>query len=376
LREPVALALQRRVRYHAGLMSYARTNIERMHGYVPGEQPKIAGLVKLNTNENPYPPSPKVLEALRAALDCRLRLYPDPQATGLREKLAGRYGVEPARIIVGNGCDDILNLCVRAFCGEGDRLAYFWPSYSLYPVLADIQGAGKVELPLDENFQFQAHPALLRPLAGVKLVFITQPNAPSGVWLQKVELQRVIEETDGVVVIDEAYVDFASDNCLEFAREYDNVLVARSFSKSFALAGMRLGWATGSKELIAALEKVKDSYNVNRLSQLAGEAALDDWAYFEEITHKVKATRQQVSQALAKLGFFVYPSQTNFVFARPPAPLTGRQWFERLREKKILVRWWDADRIRDFARVSIGTDEEMDRFLEATRQFLSPTGRG
>lgn len=349
-------------------MSYIRPNIMRMHGYVPGEQPKVPGLIKLNTNENPYPPSPKVLAALRAAIDARLRLYPDPQATAFREKLAARYGFAVEQFIAGNGCDDILNLCVRAFCGQGERLAYFWPSYSLYPVLADIQGAAKVELPLGENFQFEAHPALLRQLTGVKLVFITQPNAPSGVWLQKVELQRVIEETDGVVVLDEAYVDFAADNCLDFVREYDNVIVARSFSKSFALAGMRLGWAVGPRELIAALEKVKDSYNVNRLTQIAGETALDDWAYFEETTRKVKATRQRVSGQLEQWGFAVLPSQTNFVFAKPPAPFTAKQWFDRLRERKILVRWWDAERIRDYARISIGTDDEMDRFLEVTRE--------
>jgi histidinol-phosphate aminotransferase len=347
-------------------MSYARPNIERMTGYVPGEQPKVPGLIKLNTNENPYPPSPKVLEALRRAVDERLRLYPDPQSTGLREKLAGRYGFPTDQIIVGNGCDDILNLCVRAFCGEGERLAYFWPSYSLYPVLANIQGAIPVEVPLDEHFQIPAHPDVLRQLEGVKLLFITQPNAPSGVWLQKIELQRVIEETNGVVIVDEAYVDFAADNCLDFAREYDNVIVARSFSKSFALAGMRLGWATGPRDLIAALDKVKDSYNVSRLSQLAGEAALEDWAYFEMTTAKVKATRQRVSRQLEDWSFGVLPSQTNFVFAKPLAPLTAKQWFDRLREKKILVRWWDADRIRDFVRVSIGTDEEMNKFLEVT----------
>jgi histidinol-phosphate aminotransferase len=351
-------------------MSYARPNIERMHGYVPGEQPKLPGLIKLNTNENPYPPSPKALDALRSAIDGRLRLYPDPTATALREKLGRRYGFEPDQIIIGNGCDDILNLCVRAFCGECAKLAYFWPSYSLYPVLAHIQNATPVELPLDDDFQIQAHPATLAKLAGIKLVFITQPNAPSGVWLQRVELQRVIEETTGVVVIDEAYVDFAADNCLDFAREYDNVIVARTFSKAFSLAGMRVGWAAGPRELIAALNKVKDSYNVSRLAQVGAEATLDDWAYFEENVRRIKATRQRVTRRLEEWKCFVYPSQTNFVFARPPAGRTARQWFERLRERNILVRWWDADRIRDCARVSIGTDEEMDKFLEATSETI------
>lgn len=352
-------------------MSYIRPNIAQMHGYVPGEQPKIAGLIKLNTNENPYPPSPAVVAALREALDDRLRLYPDPSATGLREKLAARYGVEAGNIIVGNGCDDILNLCVRAFCGEGEKLAYFWPSYSLYPVLADIQGSRRVELPLTEDFQIEAHPALLQQLAGVKLLFITQPNAPSGVWLPRVELQRVIEEMDGVVVIDEAYVDFAADNCLEFALEYDNVIVARSFSKSYALAGLRIGWAVGPTGLIGALHKVKDSYNVNRLSQIAALAALEDEAWFADTIRRIRATRERVTEALRARGFFVFPSQSNFLFARPPAPLTARRWFEQLRaDYRILTRWWDADRIRDFVRISIGTDDEMNQFLEATGAIL------
>lgn len=348
-------------------MSYARINIEQMHGYVPGEQPQVPGLIKLNTNENPYPPSPKVIEALRGALDGRLRLYPDPQCVTLRQKIGARYEIDPATILIGNGGDDILNLCVRAFVGEGEQLAYFWPSYSLYPVLADIQGAGKLALPLDDNFQIQI-PATL---AGVKLLFITQPNAPSGVWLQTEGLQRVIERCPGVVVIDEAYVDFAKENCLELARRYPNVLVARTFSKSAALAGMRLGWVTGSQTLITALDKVKDSYNVNRLSQLAGEAAIEDVAYFDETVCKVQATRNRVLIQLRRWGFAAPPSQANFLFAKPPAPLTAKQWFDGLRERKVLVRWWDADRIRDYARVTIGTDAEMDRFLAATKEVRS-----
>jgi len=356
-------------------MSLIRRQVERMSGYVPGEQPKVPNLIKLNTNENPYPPSPRVLEALRGAIDGRLRLYPDPMSSELRAKLGKIHGFEPDEIVIGNGCDDILNLCVRAFCGECEKLACFWPSYSLYPVLANIQGATQVELALDEDFQIKAHPTMLAKLAGVKLIFITQPNAPSGVWLQRVQLQRVIEETRGVVVIDEAYVDFAAEDCLDFAREYDNVIVARTFSKAFSFAGMRVGWAAGPRELIGALDKVKDSYNVSRLSQLGAEATLDDWDYFRENVKKICATRERTASALAKLGFFVYPSQTNFVFARPPAPLTAKRWVDGLRARNILVRWWEADRIRDFARVSIGTDEEMDKFLTATKVICEEANR-
>jgi histidinol-phosphate aminotransferase len=356
-------------------MSLIRRQVERMSAYVPGEQPKVAGLTKLNTNENPYPPSLKVLETLRAAIDGKLRLYPDPTSSALRARLGKIHGVDADHVIIGNGCDDILNLCVRAFCGECEKLAYFWPSYSLYPVLANIQGATQVELPLDENFQIKTHPPLLAKLAGVKLVFITQPNAPSGVWLQRVELQRVIEETQGVVVIDEAYVDFASENCLDLVDDYENVIVTRTFSKAFSFAGMRVGWAVGSGALIGALNKVKDSYNVSRLSQLGAEATLDEWEYFQQNVKKICATRDRTVSELAKLGFFVYPSQTNFVFTRPPVPLTAKQWFDGLRAWNILVRWWDADRIRDFARVSIGTDEEMDKFLAATKEICEKAKR-
>src|SRR5439155_27098386 len=178
-----------------------------------------------------------------------------------------------------------------------------------------------------------------------------------------------------VVVIDEAYVDFAADDCLDFAREYDNVVVARTFSKAFSFAGMRVGWAAGPRELIAALHKVKDSYNVSRLSQIGAEATLDEWAYFEENIRKIKATRQRVIGRLEEWKFFVYPSQSNFVFARPPAPLTARKWFEASRAKNILIRWWDADRIRDYARVTIGADGEMDQFLIATKEICEEAKR-
>lgn len=351
-------------------MSYLRSTIQSMSPYVPGEQPKVPGLIKLNTNENPYPPSPRVIAAVQAATTDALRLYPDPTASGLREKLSALHGLPADQIVAGNGCDDILNLCVRSFCDAGDVVAWFQPSYSLYPVLANIQGAATLALPLTDNFQIDAHPSMLRRLENVRLLFVTQPNAPSGVWLQKVELQRVIEATKGVVVIDEAYVDFASDHCLDFVRQYPNVIVARTFSKSYALAGMRIGWAVGAPELMAGLLKTKDSYNVTRLSQVAAEAALDDTAYFAATVAKVRATRDRASRALTESGFEVVPSQSNFVFARPPSPLTAKRWFDGLRQRKILVRWWDADRIRDYARVSIGTDAEMDRFLAATGEIL------
>lgn len=375
-------------------MSYLRPNIETMHGYVPGEQPKVEGLIKLNTNENPYPPAPRVLEAIRAVAADSLRLYPDPSCAALREKIGARYGVDPACVFVGNGSDEILSLATRAFVGEGQTLAYFEPSYSLYPVLADIQGAQKLELQLDENFQPEAHANLLHKVRDARLLFITQPNAPSGVWIPRVVIQRLAEEMNGVVFIDEAYVDFCSENCLDFAAAipnggtgvppvdknqrtgetlvplYPNVLVARTFSKSFSLAGMRVGWVVGARPLIEGLEKVKDSYNVNRISQAAAIAALDDWEYFEQTRRRVIATRERLKNALEQLGFFVYPSQTNFLLVRPPR-IAAQQYFQQLRDRKILVRWWDKPRVKDFVRISIGTDEQMDVLLKETKEILA-----
>jgi histidinol-phosphate aminotransferase len=374
-----------------------------MHGYVPGEQPKVVGLIKLNTNENPYPPSPRVLEAIRATAADSLRLYPDPSCAALREKIAQRYGVDASCVLVGNGSDEILSLATRAFVGEGQTLAYFEPSYSLYPVLADIQGTQKLELPLDENFLPEAHANLLHKVRDARLLFITQPNAPSGVWFPRIVIQRLAEEMNGVVFIDEAYVDFCSENCLDFAAAhtaggnasvplanskksiqegasgtlalptdngYPNVLVARTFSKSFSLAGVRVGWVVGARPLIEGLDKVKDSYNVNRLSQAAALAALDDWEYFESTRKKVIATRERLKNALEQLGFFVYPSQTNFLLVRPPR-IAAQQYFQSLRERKILVRWWDKQRLKDFVRISIGTDEQMDVLLKETKEILA-----
>jgi len=410
-----------------------------MHGYVPGEQPRssgVAGLIKLNTNENPYPPSPRVLKAIRATAADSLRLYPDPSCAALCEKIGARYGVDPACVLVGNGSDEILSLAMRAFVGEGQTLAYFKPSYSLYPVLADIQGTKKLELPLDEKFQPEAHANLLHKVRDARLLFITQPNAPSGVWIPRVVIQRLAEEmqgsasfqlanrhgqagslphhSGGVVFIDEAYVDFCSENCLDFAEgfrgahaptrvdsrasressaqnkskratdgasvtarearalprtSYPNVLVARTFSKSFSLAGMRVGWVVGARPLIEGLDKVKDSYNVNRISQAAAIAALDDWEYFEMTRRKVIATRERLKNALEQLGFFVYPSQTNFLLVRPPR-IAAQKYFQQLRERKILVRWWDKERVKDFVRISIGTDEQMDILLKETKEIL------
>ncbi len=363
-------------------MTYLRPNIERMEGYVSGEQPQIPGLIKLNTNENPYPPSPKVLRALRGAINQKLRFYPDPDATMLREKIARLYKFAPEQVILGNGCDDILNLSVRAFCSERQELIYLQPSYSLYPVLADIQGAVKTELLLDEQFEIPSEPfaqgKLSKPLAWARVIFITNPNAPSGILIPHGSLQKIIEKASGVVVLDEAYMDFADEgnDGLDLARRYPNVLVARSFSKSFALAGMRIGFAVGHPALVAGLRKIKDSYNVNRLSQVAALAALEDLPYIRRMIGKIRATRVRLKTALEKLGFFVYPSQANFLFVRPPAPLTAQRFYETLREEKVLIRWFNAPRVRDCARISVGTDDETKKLINITKRIISSRRAG
>ena len=349
-------------------MSYLRPNIERMHAYVPGEQPKVAGLVKLNTNENPYPPSPKVAAALRKAIGdgAVLRLYPDPVAAALREKIAELYGFKPEQVLVANGSDEVLTLALRAFVGEDQRVAYAMPSYSLYPVLADIQGAKKLELEMNSDFTLPER--LCREHASLKIV--TSPNAPSGVAVPTKTLDRLCATAQGVVLIDEAYVDFADDNALRLVKKHRNALVARTLSKSYSLAGMRVGFAIGHKALIEGLMKVKDSYNVNRLSQAAALAALGDRAHFEVNVRRVKATRERLRDALRTLGFNVPPSATNFVFAKPPAKMTAKKFYEALRRRNLLVRWWSDPRVSDRVRISIGTDGETDKLLAATHGIL------
>jgi histidinol-phosphate aminotransferase len=350
-------------------MSYLRPNIQRMRAYVPGEQPKVPGLVKLNTNENPYPPSPKVAAALRDAIHdgAPLRLYPDPVGSELCAKAAALYGVKPDQVLVANGSDEALALALRAFVGEGQRVAYAMPSYSLYPVLADIQGAKKVELAMNPDFTLPER--LFRERAPLKLV--TSPNAPSGVAVPTATLDRLCAASPGVVLIDEAYVDFADDNALRLVKKHPNALIARTLSKSYSLAGMRIGFAIGHRALIEGLMKVKDSYNVNRLSQAAALAALEDQAHFRRTVARIKATRARLSEALIAMDFGVLPSATNFVFARPPRRFTARRLYTELRKRNILVRWWSDPRVCDRVRITIGTDDETDKLLAAIREVLA-----
>jgi histidinol-phosphate aminotransferase len=370
-----------------------RPLVRALHAYVPGEQPKIKGLIKLNTNENPYPPSPKVLRAVRAAVDGRLRLYPDPTAQALREKLAKPHRCKPENIIVGNGSDELLALATRAFVDpasevkHGTRSAergkesaekwrtlvqYFTPSYSLYPVLADIHGAAKNAVPLREDFGLPTVAELRRDAQWdfrAALTFVTTPNAPSGRGYATRELERLCQAQRGVLVLDEAYVDFANGNALKLALKHPHVLVARTFSKAYSLCFQRVGYFVGHPELIAALDKIRDSYNVNGLGQVAALATLDDLPYYRRNFRRIIATRQRVAAELTRLGFDVLPSQTNFLLVRPPR-FPAEAWLEKLRARRVLVRWFRPEPVRAFLRLTVGTDREMDNLLRTTGALL------
>ncbi len=373
-----------------------RPLVHKLHAYVPGEQPKIKGLIKLNTNENPYPPSPKVLAAVKAAVDGRLRLYPNPTAERLREKLARLHRCKPENIIIGNGSDELLALAVRAFAeprqkakGKGQKagqakatVQYFTPSYSLYSVLAETHGAATNAVPLKADFSLPSVAELKKenkkpPEGGTPnrwdfdaaLSFVTTPNAPSGRGYKTSDLENLCRAQKGVVVLDEAYVDFANDNALKLALKHPHVLVARTFSKAYSLCFQRVGYFIGHAELIAALHKIRDSYNVNGLGQIAAEATLGDLGHYRANFRTIIATRQQLSRDLTKLGFRVLPSETNFILVQPPL-FPAQEWLQKLRDRKILVRWFSAPEVRSYLRITIGTPDEATALVKAVRAIL------
>ncbi len=335
-------------------MAYFRDNVLRMSGYSPGEQPRDKKYVKLNTNENPYPPSPKVLEAIRAAANADLRLYPDPQATRLREKIAAVYGFAADEVIAGQGGDDILGIIVRAAVGKADKVASLYPSYTLYDTLAELQEAEFVRVKAVGDLAG----------AGAKVCFACNPNAPTGLWTEPDALDALAPEVGGLLVIDEAYADFAGATCLPLVRKHPNVIVVRSMSKSFSLAGMRLGFGIAQRPVIEQLFKAKDSYNLDRVSLAAAEAALDDLEYMQANVERVIATRERLQRELAAMGLFYYPSRSNFVFFRIRDAGAVKR---KLMDRGVLVRHFDTPDLRDFIRVSVGSDAEIDRFLAELR---------
>jgi histidinol-phosphate aminotransferase len=362
--------------------SFIPSRVRALQPYVYGEQPGIPGLIKLNTNENPYPPSPQVLRAVRQAVDERLRRYPNPTAQRLREKLARLHGCAPENLIIGNGSDELLALAVRAFVEPAGAVSprnhpatvvqYFAPSYSLYPVLADIHGAIKNPVPLKPGFALPTVAELRREKIWnfrAALTFITTPHAPGGRGYRTSDLEEICRAQRGVVVLDEAYADFAPENALRLALKWPQVLVARTFSKAYSLCFLRVGYLVGHPDLIAALHKIRDSYNVNGLGQVAAEATLDDLKYYRANIERIIATRERLARELAALDFGVFPSAANFILVRPPK-WPAHTWLQKLRERKILVRWFDLPGVRDHLRITIGTAAETAALVRAARAIL------
>ena len=348
-------------------MSYISRTVQALEAYTPGEQPNLTGVVKLNTNENPYPPSPAVGLALREFDWQGLRLYPDPVFKALRRRLAEIHGATPDQVFVGNGSDEVLALATRAFVENDGSIGYFNPSYSLYPVLADIRGVERRPVELAEDFSW-AMPEGYR----ADLFFLTNPNAPTSLLHPKATVGAFASGFDGVVFIDEAYADFAPETCMSLAVDprNRNTIVMRTLSKSFSLAGLRFGYCVGPAELIGALYKIKDSYNMDRLAQTLAFAALNDLDSMQSNVRKIIDTRRILTRELTALGWKVLPSATNFLFARPP---DGRaeERFLRLKERRIFVRYFPAPRTREYLRITIGTDDEMHRLVEALKAIDS-----
>jgi len=336
--------------------------------YVPGEQPKVDGLVKLNTNENPYPPSPRVLDAISAATG-RLRLYPDPRGTLLREAIAARYAVSPEEVFVGNGSDEILANTFQALLKHDAPLLFPDITYSFYPVYCGLYGVPYQEVPLDAAMRVQI--ADYRRSASA--ILLANPNAPTGIGLSRDTIAMLVaEHPDQLVVIDEAYVDFGGESAVPLVARHDNLLIVQTLSKSRALAGLRVGFAIGQRSLIEALERVKDSFNSYPLDCLAiagAAAAIKDDAWFQETRARIMASRDLLAGALSGLGFEVLPSQANFLFARH-ARRGGADLAARLRDGGVLVRHFRKPRIQDFLRITVGTEDQNSRLIAVLRESV------
>jgi histidinol-phosphate aminotransferase len=343
-------------------VKYGRKILESVAGYVPGEQPADLNVIKLNTNENPYPPSPRVLEALRALGTEALRRYPDPSASAFREECAKRYGLPGTDwIIAGNGMDELLSLVIRTFVDPDEKVLAPYPTYSLYDVLCRLHGCEMLSVDLDGDFQlteaFYETPA--------KLCLLARPNAPSGVSVPLADVERLCRSFPGIVVIDEAYVDFGDDHCMDFPARFENAVVMRTFSKSFSLAGMRIGIAVAQPAIINEFMKVKDSYNMNAFSEAAALAAVEDYGHMRDSVERVRATRGRLCDELAALGFDIPESQSNFLLARWNGAPAAREIFETLRARGIYVRYFASRGLENALRITVGTDEQCGALVKA-----------
>ncbi len=347
-------------------MSFVRERIAALEGYLSGEQPVDPDVVKLNTNENPYPPSPRVMQAIATVTPDMLRRYPDPLADRFRQAAAETFGVTPEMVICGNGMDDILNLAVRAFSGPDAKLVYPTPTYTLYAVLAQIQASIVQEVPFGTDYEL---PFDQLAAADGRVTFLANPNSPSGTFVPARQVEELARQLSGVLVIDEAYVDFAEENCMALTRRHGNVLVFRTLSKGYSLAGIRFGFGVGHPDLIAGLMKVKDSYNIDAIAIEAATAAVRDAKYSRENCAKVRAERERLRRGLQERGFKVLPSQANFVLARIGRP-SAQKVYESLKDRKILVRYFNGPGLADKLRITVGTPEQNDVLLSSLGEIV------
>lgn len=346
-----------------------KDNLRKITPYVPGEQSKEQNIVKINANENPYPPSPKVVEAIRDFDYDRLRFYPDANANALKQALADYYGVNKENIFLGNGSDDVIAIAFQSFFNSDKPIAYPDLTYSFYPVWCELFNIPYRNYPVDDDFRI--NPEDYREENGG--VVIPNPNAPTSIGEGLDFVEKIMQyNKDSVVIIDEAYVDFGGVSSVGLTKKYENLLITGTFSKSRSLAGMRIGFAVGNAELIAVMEAVKNSYNsytVDSLSIAAGVASIKDNEYFKQTCNKITATRQRVTDEMRSLGFKVLDSSANFIFATHDE-LSMKDMFEYLKTKKVYIRYFSVKRIENYVRISIGTDEEMDIFLKELKEYV------
>ncbi|HEX6547294.1 MAG TPA: histidinol-phosphate transaminase [Candidatus Dormibacteraeota bacterium] len=335
--------------------------------YTPGEQPADGGeWVKLNTNEAPWPPSPRVLDAIRAAVNQDLRLYPSPLSMPARRAIAEALGLAPDMVALGNGGDELIGMCLRAFAGAGQRVAWAWPTYPYYEPQTLLHEAVPSPHRLDAGWKLPE--SFFEDTAPLK--FLCNPNSPTGTWQPREVVERALQTAQGVVVVDEAYVDFAPENRADLLDHHGNLVLLRTFSKSASLAGMRIGYALAQPGLIESLDVVKDSYNLDRLAIVAAAAAAQDIEYRERLVEYVLDERAWLAARLAERGFEVAPSATNFIFVRPPAGRAAADLYARLRDRRILVRYYDREPIDGYFRITIGTREQHEALLAALEEIL------
>ena len=341
----------------------------RLEAYTPGEQPQDKKYIKLNTNESPYPPSQGVLDAVNTEAVSLLNLYPDPECRELRRTIAEQYAVEGKNVFVGNGSDDILNFAFMAFCGKDSPAAFPDISYGFYRVYAELHAVPFTEIPLNGKLE-----VCVQDYIGInKNIFIANPNAPTGLTLSLEDISRICESNkNNIVVIDEAYVDFGAESSVNLTKKFENLITVMTYSKSRSMAGARLGFAIANEEIIKDLEKIKYStnpYSINRLTNLAGIAALKDNSYYVENCQKIIEAREYTKVELQKLGFELTDSKSNFIFTKN-SNIDGEMLYKKLKEKGILVRHFSKDRIKDYVRITVGTKEQMDALLAAIKAVI------